>query len=171
MRVIQQGDRVQVHYVKIFQDGSFVSSRGKVPTEVTVGTDHPRLPGLGLTLVGMHLGESRTFIVPAQDAYGPFNPRLIRRMARWRFAGNNDLSVGQWVRLWDRQHRRRLVRIVKIGAITVVVDANHRWAGQSLELEAKVIAIRGPEGTSSPDDSPGAQARPAGRRNRESLAR
>lgn len=152
MRVIQQGDKVQVHYVKVFQDGSTVSSRGKAPTEVTVGTAHPRLPGLGLTLVGLTVGESRTLIVPAQDAYGPFNPRLIRRIARWRFAEHEDLSIGQWVRVWDRQHRRRLVRIMEIGEITVIVDANHRWVGQSLELEVRVIAIRGSEGASSTDD-------------------
>jgi peptidylprolyl isomerase len=152
MRVIQQGDKVQVHYVKVFQDGTFVSSRGKAPTEVTVGTDHPRLPGLDLTLVGLTVGESRTLIVPVRDAYGPFNPKLIRRMARWRFAEHEDLCVGQWVRVWDRQCRRRLVRIVTIGEETMVVDANHRWAGQSLELEVKVISIRGPEVASGTDE-------------------
>jgi FKBP-type peptidyl-prolyl cis-trans isomerase 2 len=155
MRVIEQGDKVQVHYVKVFQDGSTASSQGKTPTELTVGTDHPRLPGLGLELVGLAAGESRTFTVPARDAYGPFNPRLIRRMAHWRFAEHEDLCVGQWVRVWDRQCRRRLVRIVEIGDETVVVDANHRWAGQSLELEVKVISIRGPETASSADDDSG----------------
>src|SRR6185437_6346958 len=152
MRVIQQGDQVQVHYVKVFQDGSFVSSRGKAPTELTVGTDNPRLPGLSLALVGLTRGESRTFIVPAEQAYGEFKPRRIRRIARWRFAEHENLSVGQWVRVWDRQHRRRLVRIVEIGAITVIVDANHRWAGQSVELEVKVIAICGPKVALSADD-------------------
>ncbi len=171
MRAIEQGDKVQVHYVKVFQDGSFVWSRGKAPTELTVGTDHPRLPGMGLALVGLSVGESRTFIVPAQDAYGPFNPRLIRRMARWRFAGHENLSVGQWMRVWDRQHRRRLVRIVEIGEITVVVDANHRWAGQSLELEVRVFAIRSPKVASSADDAPETQTRAAVRPKRESLAR
>jgi peptidylprolyl isomerase len=172
MRVIQWGDKVQVHYVKVFQDGSVVSSRGKAPTELTVGADHPRLPGLGLELMGLAVGESRTFTVPARDAYGPFNPRLIRRMAGWRFAGQKDLSVGQWVRVWDRQCRRRLVRIVEIGEITVVVDANHRWAGQSLELEVRVIAIRGPEIASGADNgAEGAQARPGVHPERDSLAR
>jgi FKBP-type peptidyl-prolyl cis-trans isomerase 2 len=171
MRVIQWGDKVQVHYVKVFQDGSVVSSHGKAPTELTVGLDHPRLPGLGLELMGLAVGESRTFIVPAQDAYGPFNPRLIRRLARWRFAEHEDLCVGQWVRVWDRQCRRRLVRIVEIGAITVVVDANHRWAGQSLELEVRVIAIRGPEIDSGADSDAGeSQARPGVHPERESLA-
>ncbi len=153
MRVIERGDKVQVHYVKVFQDGSTVSSQGKAPTELTVGTDHPRLPGLGLELMGLAAGESRTFIVPARDAYGPFNPKLIRRMARWRFAEHEDLCVGQWVRVWDRQCRRRLVRVITIGDETVVVDANHRWAGQSLELEVRVLSIRGPEVASSADDA------------------
>jgi FKBP-type peptidyl-prolyl cis-trans isomerase 2 len=155
MRVIQQGDKVAVRYVKVFQDGSTFSSHGKSPAELSVGIDHPRLPGLGLSLVGLTVGESRTFIVPARDAYGPFNPKLIRRMARWRFAEHEDLCVGQWVRVWDRQCRRRLVRIVTIGEETVIVDANHRWAGQSLELEVTVAAIRGPEISLSADTAPG----------------
>jgi|SRR5579884_1349140 len=154
MRVIKRDDKVQVHYVKVFQDGSTVSSHGKLPTELTVGTEHPRLPGLGLTLVGLTVGESRTFIVPAEQAYGPFKPRLIRRMARGRFAEHEDLSVGQWVRVWDRQYRRRLVRIVEIGEETVIVDANHRWAGQSQELEVRVISIRGPEVVPGEDNNP-----------------
>ena len=170
MRVIEQGDKVQVHYVKVFQDGSTVLSRGKASTEVTVGTEHPRLPGLGLTLVGLAVGESRTFIVPAEQVYGPFNSRLIRRMARWRFAEHEDLSVGQWVRVWDRQYRRRLVRIVNIGKETVVVDANHRWAGQSQELEVRVIAIRGPGVAPGADDAAGTQTQPAARPKRESPA-
>jgi len=155
MRVIERGDKVQVYYVKVFQDGSTVSSHGKAPTELTVGTDHARLPGLGLVLVGLAVGDSGTFFVPARDAYGPFNPKLIRRMARWRFAEHEDLCVGQWVRVWDRQCRRRLVRIVTIGEETLIVDANHRWAGQSLKLEVRVISIRGPEVASNPDDDSG----------------
>jgi peptidylprolyl isomerase len=155
MRVIERGDKVQVHYVKVFQDGSTVSSHGKAPTALTVGTDHPRLPGLGLALVGMAVGDSGTFFVPARDAYGPFNPKLIRRMARWRFAEHEDLYVGQWVRVWDRQYRRRLVRIVEIGEQTVVVNANHRWAGQSQELEVRVISIRSPKVASSADEDSG----------------
>jgi FKBP-type peptidyl-prolyl cis-trans isomerase 2 len=155
MRVIQQGDKVEVRYVKVFQDGSTFSSHGKSPAELIVGIDHPRLPGLGLSLVGLTVGESRTFIVPARDAYGPFNPKLVRRMARWRFAEHEDLSVGQWVRVWDRQCRRRLARIVEIGEETVIVDANHRWAGQSQELEVRVISIRRPEIASSANDDSG----------------
>src|SRR5436853_5894668 len=57
MRTVQSGDSVRVHYVKRFQDGSVASSRGRVPVELTVGIDHPRLRGLGLALVGLAPGE------------------------------------------------------------------------------------------------------------------
>jgi FKBP-type peptidyl-prolyl cis-trans isomerase 2 len=143
MQVVRQGDRVRVHYVKCFQDGSVVSSRGKAPAEVTVGLAHPRLPGLGLALVGRAVGESRTLVVPARRAYGPYDPARVYRLARTRFAAGQALYAGAWVRAWDS--RRRLVRVVEVRENTVLVDANRRWAGQSLELEVELVAIRGPE--------------------------
>jgi peptidylprolyl isomerase len=143
MEVVRQGDRVRVHYVKCFQDGSVVSSRGKAPAEVTVGLAHPRLPGLGLALVGLAVGESRTLVVPARRAYGPYDPKRVYRLARARFAAGQELCAGTWVRVW-RGRRRRLVRIVEVRESTVIVDANRRWAGQSLELEVELLAIRGP---------------------------
>ena len=151
MRVSRQGDKVQVHYTKSFQDGSVVSSRGQSPMEVTVGVDHPRLPGLGLALVGLAEGESRTLVVPAEEAYGPSDPGRIHRLARACFAGHKGLSVGMWVRVQDRRQRRRLVRVVEIQEHIVVVDTNRRWAGQSLELEVRVVAIRIPEILPGPD--------------------
>jgi len=145
MRVVQQGDKVEVLYVKRFQDGSVVSSRGKPPTEVTAGVDHPRLPGLGLALVGLAVGESRVLMVSAQHAYGESDPRRIRSLARTRFAEHKGLAVGDWVRVRDRRQRRRLVRVLEIRENLVVVNANHRWAGQSVELEVEVVAIHDPE--------------------------
>jgi FKBP-type peptidyl-prolyl cis-trans isomerase 2 len=144
MQVVQQGDKVRVHYVKCFQDGSAVSSRDKAPIELTIGIDHPRLPGLGLALVGLAIGERKILVVPALQAYGAYDPSRIRRLARTRFAEHQALAVGQWVRAWDRRRRRRLVRIVELRKNMVVVDTNHRWAGQSLELEVEVLSIDGP---------------------------
>ena len=143
MQVVRPGDSVLVHYVKCFQDGSVVSSRGKAPAEVTVGLAHPRLPGLGLALVGLAVGESRTLVVPARRAYWPYYPALFYRRDRTRFPPDRALYAGAWVRVWDS--RRRLVRVVEVRGNMVLVDANRRWAGQSLELEVEVLAIRGPE--------------------------
>jgi peptidylprolyl isomerase len=147
MHTAQQGDRVQVHYVKRFQDGSVASSRsrGRPPVEVTVGTDHPRLPGLGLGLVGLAPGRHVTLTVPAERASGLPEPGRVRRLARTRFPEHQALPVGKWVQLLDRRGRRRLVRIVEVRERVVVVDARHPRAGQALELDVELLAIHAPD--------------------------
>jgi peptidylprolyl isomerase len=158
MRVVSQGDTVQVRYVKRLQGGSVVPPRGRAFAELTAGVDHRRLPGLGLALVGLSVGESRTQFVPARQAYGAYDAGRVHRLRRARLDGDADLSVGGWVRVWDRRHHRRLVRIVELCGDTAVIDANHRWAGQSMEVEVEVIGISGPEAAA--DDPEGGPADP-----------
>jgi carbon storage regulator CsrA len=144
MQTAQQGDRVQVHYVKRFQDGSVASSRERAPLELTVGVDHPRLPGLGLALVGLAPGTSTTVRVPVERAYGPSDPARVHRWARTRFPQGHPLPVGKWVQIPNSQGRRRSVRILEVRGKMVVVDTNHRRAGQALDLEVELISIRTP---------------------------
>ncbi|MBV9122678.1 MAG: FKBP-type peptidyl-prolyl cis-trans isomerase [Planctomycetes bacterium] len=145
MPTAQSGDRVQVHYVKRFEDGSVVSSRKRAPLEMTIGVNDPRLPGLGLALVGLAPGACTTVRVPAEHAYGPSDPTRIRRWARTRFPKDQPLPIGQWVRVSNSQGRQRLVRILKVQGPMVVVDTNHRKAGQALELEVELLGIKVPK--------------------------
>jgi len=140
MRRAQQGDHVQVRYVKRFQDGSTASSRAYSPLELTVGMAHPRLPGLGLALVGLSAGESRTLRVPAEQAYGLRNPNRVRPLDRRCFSPNKAPAIGKWVRVLGRRGRR-LVRVLEVREEVVIVDVNHRWAGLALEMEVELIAI------------------------------
>jgi FKBP-type peptidyl-prolyl cis-trans isomerase 2 len=137
MRTVQQGDRVQVHYVKRLQDGRTASSRE--PLEVTVGIDHPRLPGLGTALVGLTAGQSRTLTVPPEQAYGLADPTRIHRWYRRRFPKEVTLQVGKLISFTDEQGRRRRVRILETNNKLVVVDVNHPCAGQTLELEVTLL--------------------------------
>jgi peptidylprolyl isomerase len=144
MRTVQPGDRVQVHYVKRFQDGSRAASREQAPLELTVGVDHPRLPGLGLALVGLAPGTRTTVRVPPERAYGLPDPARVHHWARTRFPQGQPLAVGQWVPVLTRKGRPRLVRIVEVRGRIVVVDTNHRWAGQAMVLEVELLGIQAP---------------------------
>jgi FKBP-type peptidyl-prolyl cis-trans isomerase 2 len=161
MRKAQQGDHVQVHYVKRFQDGSTVTSRDSSPLEVTIGTTHPRLPGLGLTLVGLAAGECRTLRLPPEQAYGLRDPGRVRTVHRKLFPPDKPLPVGKWVRILGRRGPR-LVRILEWCDERVVIDVNHRRAGQALELEVELIAILntggGPDASNLSGDDPANQA-------------
>jgi FKBP-type peptidyl-prolyl cis-trans isomerase 2 len=142
MQTAQPGDLVRVRYVKRFQDGSVVSMHDRPPVELTVGVHHPLLPGLGLALVGLTPGGSTTVRVPPERAYGPSDAARVRRWPRTRFPVDQVLSAGKWVRFQNSKGRRRLVRIVEVRRRTVVVDTNHRRAGQELELEVELVSIQ-----------------------------
>ena len=156
MKTTQSGDRVLVHYVKRFEDGSVTSSRsrGGDPLELTVGTDHPRLPGLGRKLIGLAPGNQVSLAVPAAEAHGLSDPRRVYRLARSRFRGQT-LHAGQQTRLLDRQGRRRVVRVLEVLGKVVVVDANHPRAGQGVEMEVELIAILTPDAPADAGPAPG----------------
>lgn len=145
MQTAKAGDRVHVHFVKRFQDGSVTSSRKREPVELTVGVDHQSLPGLGLALVGLSPGTKTKISVPAALAYGLPVPGKVHRLSRTRFPKDQALAVGEWVRILNRQGRSRPVRILEVRDNSVVVDTNHRWAGQAMELEVELIGIQRPE--------------------------
>jgi peptidylprolyl isomerase len=142
MQTAQPGDRVQVHYVKRLQDGSVATSRERGPVELTIGIDDPRLPGLGLALVGLAPGTRTTVNVPVERAYGPSDPSRVHRWARTRFPKDKPLPIGKWVRVSTSQGRLRLVRIMEVRGTMVVVDTNHRGAGQALNLEVELVSIQ-----------------------------
>jgi peptidylprolyl isomerase len=155
--MVQQGDRVQVQYVKRLRDGRTASSRE--PLEVTVGIDHPRLPGLGASLVGLTTGQSKTLIVPPEQAYGLPDPTRIHRWSRRRFPKELTLRAGKLIRFTDERGRQHRVRILEANSKLVVVDGNHPWAGQTLELEVKLLDILEPrpgleEATTAPGGMP-----------------
>jgi FKBP-type peptidyl-prolyl cis-trans isomerase 2 len=149
MRTAQPGDQVSVHYVKRSENGGVVSSRGRAPLVLTVGTEHRRLPGLATALVGRCAGERIRLLVPAEQAYGLPRAERVRRLARERFPKGHDLTVGSRVYIAGR-NGPRLVRIVAVRDDGVVVDANHPWAGQAVRVEAKIVSILGPASEPQP---------------------
>jgi peptidylprolyl isomerase len=145
------GDRVKIHYVKRLQDGSHISSRsqGDAPLEITVGVEHPRFRRLGLDLVGLAAGERIRLSVPKNQAYGPHDPSRIRRLPITRFSKLEDLPIGRWVKITDKNGRLRSVRLLELRNDVVVVDTNHRGAGQALELTVTMVSIENSD--SGPD--------------------
>jgi peptidylprolyl isomerase len=139
VRTVQQGDRVQVHYVKRLQDGRTASSREPLP--LTAGMDHSRLPGLGEALIGLTAGQSVTLTVPPEQAYGLADPARIHRWSRRRFPEEATLQAGKFIRFTDKRGRRHRVRILEANSKMVVVDTNHRWAGQTLGLEVTLLGF------------------------------
>jgi len=69
------------------------------------------------------------------------DPTRIHRWYRRRFHKDTTLRVGKLIRFTDEQGRRRQVRILEANRKMVRVDVNHPWAGQTLELEVKLLGF------------------------------
>ena len=147
MTTTKTGDRVLVHYLMRYEDGAEASSRanGGEPLEVTVGTPHPRLPGLDRRLAGLAPGRDVFVAVPPGQAFRPSNPEKMARVARSRFPADLALTVGSKVKLAGRSGKTRAGRVVVATDRVVVVDLNHPRAGQGVELEVELVAILAPD--------------------------
>ena len=114
---------------------------GDTPLELTVGTDHRYLPGLGLGLVGLTEGQVVTLDVPAERAFGLADPARVKRVARARFAADEALAPGLRTRMRVGGGRSRTVRVVEVSDDLVVVDLNHPRSGLSVHMEVELVAI------------------------------
>lgn len=96
---VAAGERVGVWYVGRFEDGrifrtnvqaiaegpwpkapGFRADPAWTPFVVAAGPATDTVPGLGVAVVGLHPGETRTVVVPPEDGYGPewFNQTVPR---------------------------------------------------------------------------------------------
>ncbi|QJX00537.1 FKBP-type peptidyl-prolyl cis-trans isomerase [Frigoriglobus tundricola] len=142
MRTTQVGDRVLVHYVQTFENGSVRSSRADgPPVEVTIGTDHRRLPALGLGLLGLTEGQVLVLDVPAEQAFGLRDLQRIKRVTRDRFAADEAVSPDRRARMRLTRGRTRVVRVVEVSDGAVVVDLNHPRSGLSMRMEVELVTI------------------------------
>jgi peptidylprolyl isomerase len=134
--VVQDGDMLDVHYVGTLDDGSsFDSSRDRgTPFTFTVGVGQV-IPGFDEAVRGLGVGESRTVRIPAAEAYGEWSEDQIIEVP---FSPQqSDIAVGDQVTLSNG----RPGVILEVREDTVLVDANHRLAGQALTFEIEVLAI------------------------------
>ena len=131
------GDMVAVHYVGTLDDGSeFDSSRGREPLEFEVGTDQV-IAGFDNAVRGMSVGDTKTVRIPAEDAYGPIDDELVFPVAIED--AQEDVALGDEVLIDGVIYGR----VVSIDETQVIIDTNHRFAGQALTFDIELMSING----------------------------
>ena len=137
--MIQDGDALEVHYVGTLDDGStFDSSRERAtPFAFTVGTEEV-IGGFDEAVLGLKVGESRVVRILPDDAYGERDEGLVIELPYG--SDQADVAVGDEVALNTGQPA--VILEVKEG--TVVLDANHKLAGQALTFDIEILSITRP---------------------------
>lgn len=99
------------------------------------------IAGLEKALEGRGTGEKFDVFIPADEAYGDFDDNLVQRVPKDVFMGVDELQVGMRF-LADTDQGPVPVEITEIGDDYVVVDGNHMLAGQNLNFNVEIVAVR-----------------------------
>jgi peptidylprolyl isomerase len=144
---VRIGDRVRVQYLGLLSGGRRIDpSREREVLKFTAGGAEV-ISGVSFGVVGMRVGEQKRLSLTAEQAYGPVDRKLIKSVPRTRFPQGLELCVGRQLMATGVQSgRRRRVSVLEIRPDAVVVDANHPLAGEALEVELQLIALRAGDG-------------------------
>lgn len=135
------GDTVKVHYTGTLSDGSvFDSSADREPLEFTLGTGAV-IPGFDNAVTGMEIGDRKTFTIPAAEAYGEHDPRMVQDVPRSELPADLTLFIGMRLTASDNMGREIPLVVTELTDTTVTLDANHPLAGEDLTFAIELVAV------------------------------
>ncbi|MDE3253033.1 MAG: peptidylprolyl isomerase [Bacteroidota bacterium] len=143
MQQVKKGDTVKVHYHGKLTDGTtFDSSEGREPLEFEVGSGQV-IPGFDDGVTGMAIGEKKTILIPADEAYGQKQEDMIMEFPKERFPEDMVPEAGMQLNMSNGQGQNFPVVIVEVKETVVILDANHPLAGEDLTFDLELVEITG----------------------------
>jgi peptidylprolyl isomerase len=140
--MVKVGDIVSLHYKGTLNDGTiFDSSEGREPLEFEVGSGMV-IKGFDDGVMGMAVGEKKAIHIGVDEAYGPSNEQMIFKFDKAGIPGDIPMEIGGTLNMHDGQQAIPVV-IKEIAEDYVLMDANHPLAGQELNFDLEIVAIKG----------------------------
>ena len=136
---------VKIKYSVRIQNGPLLKG-GPEPEVMDFVTGYQHVvPGLERRLVGHHVGETLSFTVPAEEAFGPKIDELVieKDKSAFHFPAGYVPSAGMELPIiTNDDNAPDTVRIKEIKDDTIVIDLNHPLAGAALQYELEIIEAR-----------------------------
>ncbi|MDR9439822.1 MAG: FKBP-type peptidyl-prolyl cis-trans isomerase [Halomonas sp.] len=138
---IDEGMEVTLHFTLSLEDGTVVdSTRDKQPATFQVG-DGNLPPGFEHPLKGLVSGDTGSFEITPEHAFGQHNPQNIQLLKRDDFE-NEEPEVGMVMSFADAAGGELPGVIKHIEGEQVEVDFNHPLAGRTLTFEVEVLDVK-----------------------------
>lgn len=139
--VVQANDLVLMHLELKLKDGSIAeTTRGGKPIRFQLGDDSLS-PAIEAQLLGLRVGDKKSFEVSAEQAFGELQQGLIQHMERHLFPSDMDLSIGSIIAFENPAGGEMPGVITAIEGQSITVDFNHPLAGHDLQFAVEVVAI------------------------------
>jgi FKBP-type peptidyl-prolyl cis-trans isomerase SlyD len=133
---------VAIEYTLTDDDGNVIdSSDGGEPLFYLHGHQNI-VEGLEEALEGHKVGDSLKVSVSPEKGYGTRDPDLVFDVPRDQLPGEVEPEIGMELEMSDEDGMTIPVRISKVEADSVEVDANHELADQTLHFSVTVREVR-----------------------------
>lgn len=141
MAQAKNGNTVKVHYTGKLADGTvFDSSTQGDALQFTLG-EGQLIPGFEKAVLGMGVGEEKTFTLPAHEAYGVHNTDLVFTVERSSLPANLEPAIGRRFQVRQQDGSVTAVTVSAVSDANVTFDANHPLAGKDLTFEIQIVEV------------------------------
>ncbi len=138
---IKNDDTVQVHYTGTLTDGSvFDSSLDRDPLEFTMGKQM-LIAGFENAVMGKEVGDKVKVTIAPEDAYGDVDSELIFEVPLSEVPEHITPEPGLQLQLSNEEGIMN-VTIDDVTEDSIMLNANHPLAGQTLTFEIEIIAVK-----------------------------
>ena len=100
------------------------------------------VPGLEAALAGLHSGDEREIVVPAEAGYGERDETLVLEIERSEFPDPEAVEEGDEFVAESPDGDEIAMNVIEVKGDLVIVDANHPLAGRTLHYKVKVRDVR-----------------------------
>ncbi len=126
------GVTVTLEYTGTLLDGRvFDRATPENPFVFTVGA-HQVMPAFEAAVRGMKVGESRTFTIAPEEAYGLRHEELVITVPRESFPPEARIEAGKRAKGADADGNECKMIVLEVTETGIKLDGNHPLAGQTL---------------------------------------
>ena len=141
MSEAKSGDTVRIHYTGKLDDGTqFDSSSGGEPLEFALGQGQV-IAGFEVAVEGMTVGDTKSFRIEPDDAYGKHQPELVQEIPRSALPDEIQPKVGMALQSKSPEGHITELTVTGVTDDSVTLDANHPLAGQALSFDIELVEI------------------------------
>jgi FKBP-type peptidyl-prolyl cis-trans isomerase SlyD len=144
MSVIAPDRYVVLEYRMRLDSGEEIRGSAEAPASLTfIAGCNELMPGLERRLIGLREQDEIDFVVPAEEAFGLYEPENIQTWSLKFFPPGMALQVGQKVIPANLPFPPEYpLTIIEINENAVILDMNHPLAGHDLHYRVKVLEVR-----------------------------
>lgn len=140
--VIAPDTVVTVSYVLFDEQGEAVDRATEAEPLTYVHGYAQIVPGLEQRLEGLTVGDSKSFVLEADEAFGEHDDEGVLEVDKTDFPDAGEVAAGDEFMAQGPDGEPIAMRVIEVHDDAFIVDTNHPLAGQKVRFEVTVREVR-----------------------------